>query len=95
MAQAQRVDLAGFPKGINREVDPYLLEEGEVPEAVNVDFGARGEVSRRDGYTRIDSPFEMAIPEQRILTWASDDDEFLLALGSSDRSVWIGSLIHE
>lgn len=92
MAEAQRLDIPGFVKGINKEADPYLLEEGEVPDAINVDFGQRGEVSRRDGFTRIDVPWETAIPEHRILSWASADDEFLLVLGNSDRKVWIGSI---
>lgn len=92
MGQAERLDIPGFIKGINKEADPYTLEEGEVPEALNVDFGKRGEVERRDGFTRIDVPWEIELPPHRILTWRSDDDEFLLTMGSADRSVWIGSI---
>lgn len=89
------LNLQGFPGGINKEADPYLLEETEVPDALNVDFGVRGEISRRNGYARIDSPYEIALAPHRIIHWATDDDEFLIALGSSDRMVWIGSMIKE
>jgi hypothetical protein len=91
--KVESLHLKGFPQGLNREVDPYLLGETEVPHAVNVDFGARGEIGRRNGYARIDFPWEMPSPEQRIISWESDDDHFLVVIGAPDRDVWIGSLI--
>ncbi len=92
--RVEALHLKGFPQGLNREADPYLLSETEVPNAVNVDFGPRGEITRRKGYGRIDEPLEVT-SMQRILTWRSDDNEFLLALGGTDRKVWIGSMLYE
>lgn len=46
----------GFTGGLNRDADPYQLELTESPDALNVDFGIRGAVSKRDGYARYDSP---------------------------------------
>jgi hypothetical protein len=48
----QSVDLKGWSGGLNREADPFLLEVTESPHALNVDFGLRGEVSKRKGYTK-------------------------------------------
>ena len=50
------LELAGFIGGLNRDADPFLLEPNESPDALNVDFGLGGEVSKREGFSRFDSP---------------------------------------
>ena len=92
MAKAEILDLTGFPKGLNRESDPYLLEPVEVPDALNVDFGSRGEVGRRDGYTRFDSPTDIATSSQRLVNRAGlDGTNYLIVLGGSDGKMWIAA----
>lgn len=44
-------ELPGFVDGLNREADPYKLKPTESPDALNVDFGQRGEATKRKGYT--------------------------------------------
>lgn len=46
----QPFEIAGWIGGLNRESDPYRLEPSESPDALNVDFGLRGEVTKRLGY---------------------------------------------
>ena len=90
--QAETLDLKGFPKGLNRESDPYLLEEGEVPDALNVDFGSRGEVTRRDGYSRFDSPTDLTAKYQRIFTRSgTDGTEYIIVCGGSDSKMWVAA----
>lgn len=49
------IELKGWVGGLNRQADPYQLEETEVPDCINVDFGLRGSVSKRRGYTEYSS----------------------------------------
>lgn len=49
--EIESMELRGWSGGLNREADPFLLEPEEVPDAVNVDFGLRGEASKRKGYS--------------------------------------------
>lgn len=44
------IELKGWVGGLNREADPFQLEPDESPDALNVDFGLRGAVSKRKGY---------------------------------------------
>jgi hypothetical protein len=46
--------LPGWVNGLNRDADPYQLGVDESPDALNVDFGLRGSVSKRRGYTAWD-----------------------------------------
>ena len=62
------IDLKGFTGGLNRDADPYQLEITESPDALDVDFGLRGAVSKRDGYSRFDSP-PVAATFRRIVAW--------------------------
>ena len=50
-ADIESLELKGWTGGLNRQADPFLLEIDEVPDAVNIDFGLRGEASKRKGYT--------------------------------------------
>lgn len=48
--EIQAFQLPGWVGGLNNEADPYKLEPTESPDALNVDFGITGEVSKRLGY---------------------------------------------
>lgn len=48
--EVQPFEIDGFTGGLNREADPYKLLPTESPESVNVDFGTRGEATKRKGY---------------------------------------------
>lgn len=54
--EIKTLDLEGFVLGLNKDADPFQLTPQESPDALNVDFGLRGEVSKRMGYSRFDSP---------------------------------------
>lgn len=45
------ITLPGWKLGLNKDADPYQLTEEETPDAQNVDFGPRGSVSKRKGYS--------------------------------------------
>ena len=62
------VALAGFVGGLNRDADPFQLQLDESPDALNVDFGLRGSVSKRAGFARYDSPTVASI-FKRLVTW--------------------------
>lgn len=64
----QTIDLQGFVQGLNRDADPFLLELDEVPDCLNVDFGLRGEVSKRAGYQRYDTAGAANVNEQ-LTVW--------------------------
>lgn len=49
----QSLDLPGFTGGLNRDADPFQLEASESPDALNVDFGLRGAVSKRSGFSHV------------------------------------------
>lgn len=97
MPRVDQADFKGFAQGLNREADPYLLEADESPNAVNVDFGFRGEVSRRMGYERVECPYDQTVGSQRIFTWSDERDSglnftYLIVLGGTDQNAWIGEL---
>lgn len=48
------ITIPGFPKGLNTEADPVLLEEGESPLLENVEVDLGGAVRTRGGSTRHD-----------------------------------------
>ena len=47
----ETVRLPGWEGGLNADADPFQLEPSEVPDCINVEFGLRGAVSKRMGYT--------------------------------------------
>lgn len=60
------MELKGWTGGLNREADPYQLADEEVPDCLNVDFGLRGAVSKRKGY----SPWaEHDTPIFKLVDW--------------------------
>lgn len=50
-SEIELIDIAGWQGGLNRDADPAQLEVDETPDALNVDFGLRGDVSKRSGYS--------------------------------------------
>ncbi len=52
VAEVTSIKGPGWTGGLNREGDPFQLEENESPDALNVDFGLRGAVSKRKGYSK-------------------------------------------
>ncbi len=47
----ESIRLPGFVGGLNTEADEFQLEADESPDCLNVDFGIRGAVSKRKGYS--------------------------------------------
>lgn len=47
------IQLPGFVGGLNTDADPYQLEADESPDCLNVDFGFRGSVRKRKGYSSL------------------------------------------
>lgn len=45
------IELKGWTGGLNREADPYQLQDTESPDCLNVDFGLRGSAAKRAGYS--------------------------------------------
>lgn len=83
--------MKGWTGGLNREADPYLLDLEEVPDAINVDFGLRGEVSKRKGYTLVSSDHSTATASEYLWVWrklGAADNYF-----TTDRSgrIWWGA----
>lgn len=64
----QSVRLPGWVGGLNLDADQFQLEISESPDALNVDFGLRGAVSKRKGYTRYDNPVEANL-FRRLAAW--------------------------
>lgn len=61
------IELKGWTGGLNRQADPYQLEDTEVPDCLNVDFGLRGSVAKRRGYTSYATDTETM---RKILEWS-------------------------
>lgn len=70
-SEIEEVELVGWVGGLNREADPYQLELNETPDALNVDFGLKGDVSKRDGYVEEASHTEVI---QALLTFPATTD---------------------
>lgn len=68
-SQIESVDMKGWAGGLNREADPNLLEVNEVPDCLNVDFGLRGEVSKRAGYVTHTSNNSTAVFGTNLFQW--------------------------
>lgn len=77
----ESVDLKGWTGGLNRQADPFLLEPTEVPDAVNVDFGLRGEASKRKGYQEYTTDTSTATVGDFVYQWSK--------LGGSDFLVYV------
>ena len=74
------VELKGWTGGLNREADPYLLELEEVPDAINIDFGLRGEAAKRQGYQAVTITHGAAGAGENLWVWRKlgADDNFIV-----------------
>lgn len=54
-SRIKSISLPGWDGGLNTEADEFQLEPNESPDCLNVEFGLRGAVSKRDGYTQFSS----------------------------------------
>ena len=52
----------GLPGGLNREADPLMVEPTQSPDCLNVNFGPKGEIISRKGYTYYDDTCAGAAP---------------------------------
>ena len=64
----ETIRLPGWTGGLNTDADPFQLETDEVSDAMNIVFGLRGAVSKRQGFTRYDSP-NRAEKFRRLASW--------------------------
>lgn len=66
----ETIRLPGWDGGLNADADPFQLEPNEVPDCINVDFGLRGAVSKRKGY----SEYSVSLTDdiRRLETWRED-----------------------
>jgi hypothetical protein len=55
VSQAKLVQMEGYKGGLNKDADVARLSPDEMPEALNVIIGLRGEVTKRRGYVRFDT----------------------------------------
>ena len=51
-SEIKSIRLPGWTGGLNTEADEFQLEPDESPNCENVEFGLRGAVRKRDGYTQ-------------------------------------------
>ena len=92
VAEVSTLKLPGFDGGLNADADPFQLEPNEVPDCSNVDFGLRGAVSKRRGFTQYDSP-ALTPFYRKAVAWQKrggshflvlvEDDEFRHGSGAS------------
>ena len=66
----ETIRLPGWEGGLNADADPFQLEPNETPDCMNVDFGLRGAVSKRKGY----SEYSVSLTDdiRRLHTWRED-----------------------
>lgn len=83
------IPITGWPRGLNREAFELQVNLDETPDAVNVVFGLRGEVERRDGWTRWDSGTETVAQLAVAYEPGSGTDKIIVV--EEDGGVWDGT----
>lgn len=82
--EVKSIRMPGWSGGLNTDADQFQLESDESPDAMNVDFGLRGAVSKRPGYSRYDSPVEANV-FRYVRAWNNrGGDHWLLALRDAE-----------
>jgi hypothetical protein len=61
--------LPGWRRGLNKDANATQLTEEESPEASNVDFGVRGSVSKRKGYSAWSEDAGLVDSPRAMLSW--------------------------
>lgn len=72
-AEITPIEFPGWVGGLNREADPFQLEPTESPDALNVDFGLRGAVTKRTGYSKFSDDDLTSTPGIKIVGWTALD----------------------
>lgn len=83
-----RVALSGFVKGVNFSADPTMLQPDEVADAADVDFGLRGDVRLRKGYTKWSTSDPAGMNVGRALFFYKNATDSFLILVDDDDEVW-------
>ena len=84
------IDFPGWAKGLNRDADPSQLGVDESPDALNVDFGERGSVTRRRGYTAFSETIINDTP-RLMLSWNILGGTERMFYVAEDGSLFFGS----
>lgn len=81
------VNTKGWARGLNREADPFQLDMDESPDCLDVDFGQRGAVSKRKGYTQYDTG-GLGGTQDRIVHWKRlGGSSYLIVASAADGSL--------
>lgn len=80
----QPLSMVGWQGGLNRDADPILLQVDETHDALNVDFGLRGHVAKRKGYSLVSSSHSTATAGDHL---ARFDDRYVYIDDSG--KVWL------
>jgi hypothetical protein len=80
------VAMNGYPGGLNKDAHVGRLEPTELPEALNVDIGLRGEVVKRKGYERFDTNLTTNIRDMH--SWTTTSGVNVLVAVDSTGQVW-------
>ena len=76
------VEMDGYLGGLNKDADVARLEPDETPEALNVQIGPRGEVTKRKGYVRYDTGLTTRI--ETLFSWTDGTGkDWLMAIDST------------
>lgn len=91
-APIETLEMRGWAGGLNREADQFQLEMNETPDCLNVDFGDRGAVSKRKGYTKFSTsdPVGMTVG-QHLFVWRFLGGAEWLVYVASDGKVYVTS----
>lgn len=87
MAEVESVLLKGWRGGLNKEADPLQIELDELAEALNVNVGLSGAVSKRDGYSRFDDS-SMTSKAEHLFTWELMGGAKHLVAVDADGDIW-------
>lgn len=75
------IRLPGWDGGLNTEADEFQLEVNESPDCLNVEFGLRGAVSKRDGYSQYSNATTWGV--QKFQWWKkSGGNNYMVAVDS-------------
>jgi len=87
VAETESIVVSGWTGGLNKESDPLQVEATELAEALNVDIGLQGSVSKRRGYLRFDDDADETL--EALYAWRRlGAAEFLVASVDDGRLVW-------
>ena len=86
VAKRQLVTIGGYLGGLNKDADPTRLEANEMPEALNVNIGPRGEILKRGGFKRHDTNLTKRVVA--MMNWRDTVSAEYLVCVLEDGAVW-------